>query len=78
MNLKGISPTQVTISPKDFDDVQKTIAEGVETIEQHKLLKELNCDQIQGFVISLPLTANKLVDFVLENKNISDISIVDD
>jgi EAL domain-containing protein (putative c-di-GMP-specific phosphodiesterase class I) len=35
----------------------KVIAEGVEDDQQVKLLRELGCDQIQGFLISHPLPA---------------------
>ncbi|MDQ0429498.1 diguanylate cyclase (GGDEF)-like protein [Planomicrobium stackebrandtii] len=35
------------------------IAEGVETEEQLALLKELDCDEIQGYFYSKPLTAEK-------------------
>jgi len=33
----------------------KVTAEGVETAEQLSMLKEMNCDEIQGFLISKPL-----------------------
>ncbi|RJF95895.1 EAL domain-containing protein [Noviherbaspirillum saxi] len=33
----------------------KVVAEGVENIEQVKILKDLKCDEIQGFYISKPL-----------------------
>ncbi len=33
----------------------KTIAEGVETQEQLKILKELNCDLVQGFLLAKPM-----------------------
>jgi EAL domain-containing protein (putative c-di-GMP-specific phosphodiesterase class I) len=32
------------------------IAEGVETEEQYKILKEIQCDKIQGYFISRPLS----------------------
>ncbi len=35
----------------------KVIAEGVETVEQLQVLQSLECDEIQGFLISLPVTA---------------------
>ena len=38
----------------------KVIAEGVEEDEQLELLRELGCDQIQGFLISRPLPADKI------------------
>jgi diguanylate cyclase (GGDEF)-like protein len=38
----------------------KVVAEGVEEDEQVRLLKELGCDQIQGFFISAPLPAPQI------------------
>jgi EAL domain-containing protein (putative c-di-GMP-specific phosphodiesterase class I) len=35
----------------------KTVAEGVETIEHLKLLRELGCDYGQGYYFSKPLPA---------------------
>lgn len=40
------------------------IAEGVETKEQYKLLKEKDCDMIQGYYFSKPLLPGKLIDFL--------------
>ena len=39
----------------------QVVAEGVERREQLRLLAELHCDQVQGFLISRPLPANLLV-----------------
>lgn len=38
----------------------KTISEGIETIEQLKLLKELKCDEGQGYYFSRPVSAEKI------------------
>ena len=38
----------------------KVIAEGVEEKEQVRLLKELGCDQIQGYFVSVPVPADKI------------------
>jgi diguanylate cyclase (GGDEF)-like protein len=38
----------------------KVIAEGVEEDEQRRLLGELGCDQIQGFLVSRPLPADQI------------------
>jgi EAL domain-containing protein (putative c-di-GMP-specific phosphodiesterase class I) len=35
----------------------ETIAEGVESEEQAKILRLLQCDQMQGYLISAPLSA---------------------
>ena len=43
-------------------------AEGVETDEQSTLLKELRCDHGQGFFYSHPLSADKVVDLLLESQ----------
>ena len=40
----------------------KTIAEGVETQEQADLLKALGCHQMQGYLFSKPLPAEKVVE----------------
>ncbi len=38
----------------------RTVAEGVETAAQLQALKELGCDQVQGFLLSEPLPADAL------------------
>ena len=38
----------------------KVIAEGVEDTEQVHLLKELGCDQIQGYYVSVPVPAGEI------------------
>ncbi len=38
----------------------KVIAEGVEEDEQVHLLKELGCDQIQGYYVSMPVPAEQI------------------
>lgn len=42
----------------------KVVAEGVETKDQAKILKDMGCDIIQGYYYSKPLAANKLRDFI--------------
>ena len=38
----------------------KVIAEGVEEDEQAELLRQLGCDQIQGYLISRPVPASEV------------------
>ncbi|MFJ7973872.1 putative bifunctional diguanylate cyclase/phosphodiesterase [Psychrobacillus sp. NPDC096389] len=42
----------------------KVVAEGVETKDQLKLLKEMGCDIIQGYYYSKPIPSSKLMDFL--------------
>ncbi len=47
----------------------KTIAEGVETQEQFEILKELGCDEIQGYLYSPPLQNNDFIKWVRERES---------
>ncbi len=44
------------------------IAEGIETIEQEKLLKKMGCALGQGYIYSAPLSIDKLYE-IIENNN---------
>jgi diguanylate cyclase (GGDEF)-like protein/PAS domain S-box-containing protein len=46
----------------------EVIAEGVETLEQLNLLRNLGCDQVQGYFISEPAPAEKLIDQLQRSK----------
>lgn len=41
-----------------------TIAEGVENLEQLDILRDLGCDEVQGFYFSKPLEANDFAEFM--------------
>jgi len=41
----------------------KVVAEGVETKEQFELLNQLECDYLQGYYFSKPVTAKQLLEF---------------
>ena len=49
----------------------KVIAEGVETAEQLALLREMKCDQIQGYYFSKPLPAEALEKLLGEGRRLS-------
>lgn len=44
------------------------IAEGVETVEQARLLRKLGCDVFQGFAFARPMPADELVHFIRGSK----------
>ena len=43
------------------------IAEGVETMAQADILRDLGCDSLQGFAFSHPLDANAFFDFARQD-----------
>lgn len=49
----------------------KTLAEGVETIEQVEFLKTKNCDYIQGYYYSKPVDASLFLELLLKYQKIS-------
>ncbi len=50
----------------------KVVAEGVETMDQLTFLWQQQCDQIQGYLVSPPLSSSDLLAFVEENTHISE------
>ncbi|MFC3033580.1 putative bifunctional diguanylate cyclase/phosphodiesterase [Pseudoalteromonas fenneropenaei] len=46
----------------------KTIAEGVETEAQAAILKQLGCDEVQGFLYAKPMKADELLIFLQQHK----------
>jgi diguanylate cyclase (GGDEF)-like protein/PAS domain S-box-containing protein len=42
------------------------VGEGVETMEHAKILRDMGCDRAQGYLISKPLMADELDDFIAE------------
>lgn len=48
---------------------KRVLAEGVETIEQLNVLRNLGCDAVQGFFINKPLPEEELTRFLLRKSN---------
>ncbi|UQA51383.1 bifunctional diguanylate cyclase/phosphodiesterase [Vibrio sp. ED002] len=44
------------------------VAEGVETFEQYEYLRKINCDLIQGYYFSMPLTMQEFINFISDHK----------
>ena len=47
----------------------EVIAEGVETREQEALLKKINCDKVQGYYYSRPLSDKDFIEYLKNIKN---------
>ncbi|MBY0430122.1 MAG: EAL domain-containing protein, partial [Rhodospirillales bacterium] len=47
---------------------RRIVAEGVETKEQRELLAGLDCDEIQGYLVSPPVPAPELIRLFREGK----------
>ncbi|TXC69264.1 EAL domain-containing protein [Sphingorhabdus soli] len=53
----------------------KVVGEGVEDIDCLEMLRTLKCDIVQGYLISQPLIAHRLRDFVLEHQDTYKIAV---
>jgi len=51
----------------------KVIAEGVERIEQYDVLRRYNCDEIQGYLFSPPVSADELAALLASSKNMTSV-----
>jgi PAS domain S-box-containing protein/diguanylate cyclase (GGDEF)-like protein len=49
----------------------KVIAEGVETVEQLNTLRQIECDQLQGYLVSKPVSAKRFERLLFEKQMIS-------
>ncbi len=49
----------------------KVVAEGVETLRQQKILIELGCDELQGFLFAKPMTAQTLLQWAMADRSAS-------
>ncbi len=51
----------------------EVIAEGVELPSQRKTLLSQGCDEVQGFLLGVPMTAQEFHDYIVKNKGIAPI-----
>src|SRR5690606_12182252 len=47
----------------------RTTAEGVETLEQHKFLGEIGCDELQGFLLAKPVSAKEIDALLISGRH---------
>ena len=52
------------------------VAEGVEQAEQIAILKELNCETMQGYYYSKPLSRAEFTEFLKKQQNQAALSLV--
>jgi EAL domain-containing protein (putative c-di-GMP-specific phosphodiesterase class I) len=49
----------------------KTVAEGVSTEEQLKLVRALGCDKIQGYIFSRPVSGTTVRSMLGQNRKLA-------
>ncbi|CAM5782484.1 putative bifunctional diguanylate cyclase/phosphodiesterase [Rhizobacter fulvus] len=49
----------------------KVVAEGVENLRQHKILVDLGCDELQGYLFAKPMTARALLLWAMDDRMVS-------
>lgn len=68
-NDKSIVQTLITMAHSMNLSV---VAEGVEEKSQYDILDQLGCDEIQGYILSKPVTAKELVEMISEPVNLTE------
>jgi diguanylate cyclase len=48
---------------------KRVVAEGVETAKQRRILTEMGCDELQGFLFAQPMTADDLLQWAMDARN---------
>ena len=48
---------------------KRVVAEGVETVKQRRILTDMGCDELQGFLFAQPMTAGDLLQWALDARN---------
>lgn len=49
----------------------KVVAEGIETAEQHKCVKDFGADLAQGYLFSKPMPIEKVMDYLIERNSLA-------
>jgi EAL domain-containing protein (putative c-di-GMP-specific phosphodiesterase class I) len=49
----------------------RIVAEGVETAEQQQMLTELGCDILQGYLLSKPMSAERMLESLSATKTLA-------
>ncbi|MDP4105973.1 MAG: EAL domain-containing protein, partial [Bacillota bacterium] len=55
---------------------KKVVAEGVETNEQLELLQRLACEEIQGYLFSRPVSAQKFAQYLKQGKWVAEKTLI--
>jgi EAL domain-containing protein (putative c-di-GMP-specific phosphodiesterase class I) len=53
------------------------VAEGVETAGQLNFLLSIGCEKIQGYLVSKPLPADQVEDFICNNLPLTGLGTID-
>jgi EAL domain-containing protein (putative c-di-GMP-specific phosphodiesterase class I) len=69
-NKQSANVTKTIVSMAKINNLV-TIAEGVENKEQMQFLKDIGCDQIQGYYFSKPLNQKDFLNLLREDKTFS-------
>jgi len=48
---------------------KRVVAEGVETVKQRRILTDMGCDELQGYLFAQPMTAGDLLQWALDARN---------
>jgi diguanylate cyclase len=48
---------------------KRVVAEGVETVKQRRILTEMGCDELQGFLFAQPMAANDLLQWAMDARH---------
>jgi diguanylate cyclase len=48
---------------------KRVVAEGVETVKQRRILTEMGCDELQGFLFAQPMSANDLLQWAMDARH---------